>query len=239
MSTTFYDSLAPHFREYADRRRAYLDAVDELVAEGIRGRTLLDVGSGDGVRIQRIARRTGIEQLTLCEPSAEMRRLSSRAEWLPCSRVLDMRAEDLDALEGSFANVTCLWNVLGHVESRNDRIRSLQSMARLLARGGTLQFDVNNRYNIRAYGWRLVARNRLDDWLHPERSNGERPVEIAVGGTIVRGRGYLFNPREMDAMLTEAGLRVIRSVAVDYRTGQTRATRYEGQLFYQVARKGE
>ena len=237
VSSTFYDSLAPHFREYADRRRAYLEAVDDLVAEGIQGRTLLDVGSGDGVRILRIARRSGIEQLTMCEPNEEMRRRCPDADGTPRLRILDVPAEHLDTIQERFENVTCLWNVLGHVASRQGRVRALRSVGGLLARGGTLQFDVNNRYNIRAYGWRAVAASRLRDWLHPGRSNGDRAVEIVVGGTTVRGRGYLFNPREVDAMIAEAGLRVLHCVAVDYRTGQRRTTRYEGQLFYRAGRE--
>jgi 2-polyprenyl-3-methyl-5-hydroxy-6-metoxy-1,4-benzoquinol methylase len=224
VSTVFYDSLAPYFREYADRRRAYLDAVDALVAEGIRGRTLLDVGSGDGVRILAIARRTGIEHLTLSEPSGEMRRRCVEADLVPGARVLDVRAEDLDRLDERFDSVTCLWNVLGHVDSRDARVRSLRAMAGRLSPGGTLQFDVNNRHNVRAYGWRSAFQ-----------SNGDRTVEIVVGGATVRGRGYLFARAEVDAMLAEAGLRVIRRVSVDYKTGQIRATRYEGQLFYEVA----
>lgn len=234
MATPFYDSLAPRFREYADRRRAYLDAVDELVVEGIRGRTLLDVGSGDGVRILRLARRTGIGRLTLCEPSAAMRRLCVAAELPSRAMVLDVRAEDVDRIEDRFDNVTCLWNVLGHVESMRERVRALRAMATCLVPGGTLQFDVNNRYNVRAYGWRSAARQRLRDWRHPERSNGEVAVEIVVGATTVRGRGYLFSPAEVDAMVADAGLRVIRRAWVDYDTGRLRATRYEGQLFYRV-----
>jgi len=236
VSTAFYDSLAPHFREYAGRRRAYLDTVDDLVARGLRGRTLLDVGSGDGVRILGIARRAGIEQITLSEPSGEMRRRCHEADLLPGARVVDVRAEDLDRLEGRFDNITCLWNVLGHVESSGARVRALRAMAARLAPGGALQFDVNNRYNIRAYGWASVARERWRDWWHPARPNGERAVEIVIGGTIVRGHGYLFNRGEVDAMVAEAGLRVIRSVAVDYSTGEIRSTPYGGQLFYQVER---
>src|SRR5262249_10940686 len=152
-----------------------------------------------------------------------MRRRCLEADLLPGARVVDVRAEDLDRLEECFDNITCLWNVLGHVESSSARVRALRAMAARLAPGGALQFDVNNRYNIRTYGWTSVARDRWRDWLHPSRPNGERAVEIVIGGTIVRGHGYLFNPREIDAMVAEAELRVIRSVPVDYRSGEIRS----------------
>lgn len=240
MSEGFFDRLAPGYRQYARLRRRYLDAVDRLVLQGLTGTSLLDVGSGDGERALAIAGRAGLSRVVLCEPSAAMRGLCRIGAGPAGARVdlLDLRAEDLDRLGERFDNVICLWNVLGHVPARADRVRALRNMGALLAPGGRLQLDVNNRYNVRAYGLGTVLWNRVRDWRHPAGADGERPLAIQVDGRLVKGQGYVFAPSEMERMLAEAGLRVLARAPVDYRTGDVRRTRLEGQLFYQLARAG-
>jgi SAM-dependent methyltransferase len=234
MSAGFFDELAPAYREIADARWAYLDAVDALVVRHVQGRSLLDVGAGDGRRALSIATRAGFRRVVLCEPSEGMRRLCAALEPPPGLHweVRDLCAEDLGRLDERFDAVTCLWNVLGHVPTPAARVAALRAMAARLEKGGRLCLDVNNRYNARAYGLLRTLRNRVRDRRHPDGADGERPLSIVVGGRTVRGRGWLFAPREMDALFAEAGLRVVERAFVDYRTGEAARSARGGQLFY-------
>src|SRR5882757_3979090 len=114
-----YDFVAPGYAELSERRRAYLDAVDaeilRLVPKGAA--SLIDVGAGDGRRALQIAKQAGIPQVVLVEPSEGMRQL------IPAGvEVWDERMEALPEMGREFDVVLCLWNVLGHVPSRELRV---------------------------------------------------------------------------------------------------------------------
>lgn len=66
--------------------------------------------------------------------------------------------------EEPFQVITCLWNVFGHVPEQH-RLIFLENLRNLLAREGRLYIDVNNRYNSRAYGWKVVLKNMLRDFV--------------------------------------------------------------------------
>ena len=230
-STDFYDQFAPHYRKYAQSRGKYNDSVDEAVLDSMSGYDMFDVGSGDGIRASGIAARVGARYLLLTEPSSEMHKLC--IETGHDSRMV--AAEDLDHLEGSFGTITCLWNVLGHVD-RKSRCKALSSMGRLLKPRGQIYIDVNNRYNIRAYGLGTVVSNVAKDMLAPSEDNGDVNLEMKLNGHILRGMGHVFNPWEMEILIRRAGLRVARKLFLDYETGEMRATPAEGQLFFQLRR---
>ena len=71
-----YDRLAPFYTRVAERRLAYLEAIERLVLDRIPSgsSSYLDVGSGDGRRALRIARHAALREVVLVEPSAAMRR---------------------------------------------------------------------------------------------------------------------------------------------------------------------
>lgn len=227
MTADFFELLAPHYRQYAEGRSAYLSAIDSEVAVRLRGNSLLDVGSGDGIRAAKLARAAGLARVVLCEPSAAMRRLCPTGFPL-----LDLHAEELDRCREQFDNITCLWNVLGHVATREGRLRALRNLRRLLRPSGLLMLDVNNRYNGREYGWRRVAGNWWRDRRHPDRADGERTFDIEVGGRVLRGSGYVFAPGEIEALCGDSGLRVNERIAFDYRNGRRVRSPFAGQLFY-------
>ena len=118
---TPYDELAPSYGFVSAARDAYLRAVDEIIVSRIAGNanSMLDVGSADGHRAMRIADSARISNVILVEPSAGMRNLclqNTRAEIWP------HRAEELPETEDRFSVITCLWNVLGHIETNQMRM---------------------------------------------------------------------------------------------------------------------
>lgn len=227
----FYDELAPYFREYAHRRRAYLSGIDRLVEPRLTGTSLLDVGAGDGVRASRLAGRAGLDRLVLVEPSPAMAALCRKVGC--CVHVVSI--EELELRDQTFDHMTCLWNVLGHIPSHQRRVGALRKMASLLSAGGSLHLDVHNRYNGRSYGWTTVLANVARDFLRPDRENGLREFDLVFGNRRLHGCGYLFTPAEIERTIAAAGLRVIRRKIVDYDTGDIRRSAFFGQLYFELA----
>jgi 2-polyprenyl-3-methyl-5-hydroxy-6-metoxy-1,4-benzoquinol methylase len=228
-----YELLAPHFRAYARRRAAYLDAVDRIVALRIpdRARSLLDVGAGDGVRAAALAHARGLTTVVLAEPSPS---LVARCRERPAAEVWCVRAEELPLARRRFDVVTCLWNVLGHVPTRQARLEALARMRALLAPGGVMFVDVQNRYNARAYGRPRTLARWLFDCALPSESHGDVVVAWPLGDRSVRLQGHVFSPRQIEALFAEAGLAVARRYVVDYESGQLRRFVFQGQLLYEL-----
>ncbi len=229
-----YDALAPHYREYARSKEAYLAAVDRFILQHCPGRVeaLLDVGAGDGVRGMGLARELKAKRVVLCEPSREMavhcRKLEPHAVW-------EVPAEELPQNEPPFDVIVCLWNVLGHLSDGRRRVAALKAMKGLLTPAGAVFLDVNNRHNAAAYGWLKVLGRRFADFLSPDERRGDAAYEWKVGGLSLPGMGHLFTPGEIEGMISESGMRVTRRLAVDYATGEYSVSPFRGQLLYQAA----
>jgi SAM-dependent methyltransferase len=232
-----YDKLAQHFRSYSEVRAAYLGAIDRLILWRVpAGATsLLDVGSGDGVRAARLAARCSVSRLILSDPSEEM---ASRCRLLEgVTNVWRVAAEELPNAGERFDIITCLWNVLGLVSDTALRVEALRRMRTLLSPGGRIFLDVNNRYNARAYGRLRTAGRVLYDLLRPSDANGDVSFNWRVGGELIETRGHVFRPGEMKRLIEGAGLKVALRRVVDYETGEVRKSAFAGQLFYELAKK--
>ena len=227
--TNPYDLLAPHYREYAMRKSAYLDAVDDFILDNLpasRG-SLLDVGAGDGVRGMALARRIGAGRVVLAEPAREMAALCRMAEAI---EVWQCAAQELPLGPERFDIVLCLWNVLGHLPSPTDRIAALTRMAALLAPGGRIFLDVNNRYNAKAYGRFRVLGRRAIDFVAPDPVRGDAEFVWRIGDQIVPSMGHLFTPGELAQLVASSPLRMRRRVAIDYASGRMDESPFNGQL---------
>lgn len=230
MSSNPYDALAPHYRDYARSRAAYCDAVDRCIRawRPARPDAMLDVGSGDGSRAVRLARALHADRLVLSDPSAPMAALCR--EHAPVE-VLQCAAQALPPTAGSFDVITCLWNVLAHIDAYAERLTALRRMASLLAPEGRLFLDVHNRYNAVAAGRRRVAGRLLRDYLHPGDANGLVSFTWMVGGARIPATGYLFAPAEMRRLFDEAGLAVVQRAWLNYADGSS-AGPWSGQMLF-------
>jgi 2-polyprenyl-3-methyl-5-hydroxy-6-metoxy-1,4-benzoquinol methylase len=228
-----YDRIAPAFARLAQRRKAYLDRVDQLVISQIPAgrRSLLDVGAGDGTRARRIARAGGLRELVLLEPSAGM-----RSNWPAQDQARTMRAEDLHQEQGRFDVITCLWNVLGHIAPAAKRVEVLRQFARLVAPEGRIFLDVTHRYNARHFGAVRTALRFLRDRVSP---GGDVVVAWGAGGAEVRTTGHVFTHNEVRSLSRQAGLIIEKRFVVDYGTGELRRRSFEGNLLYVLRRADE
>lgn len=224
-----YDRIAPVYRHLADRRKAYLDAVDRLVISRIppSAESLLDVGGGDGTRTWRIAMEAGIKRVVLVEPSAGMRKATSNE-----AEIWPIRAEHLSETDQKFDVVICLWNVLGHIPSTAARVRTVSNLSRLLAPTGRIFIDVNHRYNTAAYGWVRTAVRWAYDRIKPDYRHGDVVVSWDVDGVRCSTRGHVFTDQEFRSLAVSAQLVVEEKIVLDYQDGRRRRLAVEGNLFY-------
>jgi 2-polyprenyl-3-methyl-5-hydroxy-6-metoxy-1,4-benzoquinol methylase len=231
-----YDRIGPVFARIAEKRRSYLDSIDQLVISEIPpgSRSLLDVGAGDGGRARRIAQARDIAELVLVEPSVAMQGDTSD------TKLRTMRAEELRLVQGEFDVITCLWNVLGHIFPSASRLEVLRQFARLVSPQGRIFVDVQHRYNARHYGAIPTALRFLHDHLSWKETNGDVVVAWAIQEDIeeVRctTRGHVFTHREFRSLAQAAGLNIEARFVVDYATGECRRWSLEGHLLYVLGR---
>lgn len=233
-SSDFYTQFAPKYSTYAAGRKPYLARINQLIAERIvKGGQLLDVGAGDGERIEEIVRLVKHPiAVTALDDSPGMIQLLSKKSSITAVEA-SIASEHLP-LTQSFDTILCLWNVLGHIETSEQRLQALCNVANMLTPTGKLFLDVNNRYNVAHYGLRSVIRNATADWLRPSKSNGDFPLSIELGSGRLSTSVHIFAPWEIEYLLRSAGLQIVKRTVVNYATGQVVPSIFQGQLFYQL-----
>jgi len=224
-----YDRVAPTLAGMYAGRKAYFEAIDELVLTNLRfgARSMLDVGCGSGLRAAGIAQKADISDLVLLEPSSGMRELIA-----PGHQVWASRIEGLVDTPRKFDVITCLWNVLGHVNTPDKRAAALRNMRAMLTANGLIFLDVQNRYNAQEYGWLKTAGRRLYDSIRPAATNGDVTIRWESGVETIVTTGHVFTRREMLELIRAAALSVQKLVFVNYRTGQQRSSQFAGSMFF-------
>ncbi|HBF36361.1 MAG TPA: hypothetical protein DDW50_03485 [Firmicutes bacterium] len=228
-----YDALAPYYREYAQKKAAYLNSVDRFILDHIPddAESLLDIGAGDGVRGMALAAQKKIQYVILSDISQEM---VARCRQLRPSDVWQAAIENLPETDKRFDVIICLWNVLGHLADRFIRIAALKKMRRLLSGKGSIFLDVNNRHNASEYGWiRVLGRIFLDS-VNPNDKRGDTCFHWKIGNDLIPGKGHLFTPDEIEAIIKESGLSIQSKIAVDYHNGLQSTQLWKGQLLYHL-----
>lgn len=234
MSNEMYDALANYYREYSEKKSKYLESVDKLVINSIpdQAKNLLDVGAGDGVRGMLIAREKKIKRIILCDSSIEM---VKKCRELNPSDVWQINAEDLPETNERFDVIICLWNVLGHIETREKRVLALTKMKNLLSSTGLIFFDVNNRHNASSYGLFKVIGRVIIDTINPDEKRGNTEYEWKIGKKVFPGMGHLFTPVEIKSIIKSSGLRVKSFLTINYNNGNVSKSFLNGQLFFVVS----
>ena len=231
-----YDHMAPYYRAYAEKKSAYINEVNAIICEyaPTGTKSMLDIGAGDGVRAVNVAQQIGVDHLVLLEPSREMAKL---CQGLPVAAVWNNTSDELpDRHAVPFHLATAMWNVLGHIPNRTSRVRALKKTAALLAPGGRIILDVNNRHNASAYGTARVFARRVIDSILPDERRGDIEFFWTVEDRKIPAKGHLFTPREMAGIIRDAGLKISRIYAVDYMTGRRTENLTAGQLVYILER---
>lgn len=135
--------------------------------------------------------------------------------------------------KGSIEVITCLWNVLGHVPSEQERRIALQRMEYFLTRNGTIILDVSNRYNMTHYGIRVVTGNIIKDIFRPYASHGDESYMIHVNKKVsIPSSCHFFSPFEIDALIKNTKLKIVGKKYINYQTGKLMPTFFQGHIVY-------
>ena len=219
-SESFYNDLSKSYASVSENRANYLVSVEKIVSSKLsrfKKEQLLDIGSGDGMRIRRIVSGTEIE-ITAIENSSEMCNLLRTNTAI--ARVYETDIVKFDVQPSSYNYVTALWNVFGHVEEIELGIKKAYES---LAAGGTFIFDVNNPLNIGEYGIYSVTKNFLS---------------FITGVTekrfrLIKGRGetwvYFRSNWRYRKILQNAGFNSLSFLYLNYETGK-KTTPFNGQI---------
>jgi 2-polyprenyl-3-methyl-5-hydroxy-6-metoxy-1,4-benzoquinol methylase len=160
----------------------------------------------------------------------EARRLGVEAH------VVDIASPNFDttAFGGrKFDIVICTWNVLGHVEGSQSRLQAVRNMRAVLAPGGAIVLDVNNRYNAAHYGWPAVLKNMVKDTLNPAKAGDFIANRQDPEGHTMHTFVHVFSRGELHRLCADAGLVPVEEHYLDYDTGETR-TRWSGQMCFLI-----
>ncbi len=227
----YYDRLAGDYDRELDARRAYVSAVDDLLialATRIGARSLLDVGCGNGARLEEILTRAPM-RIHAIDVSPRMVARTRR-------RGIDAHEADIssprtDATLSSLQVdlVSALWNVLGHIPARAGRLTALRNMRSALRPGGRVFFDVNNRYNAADYGWRRAVKNWFRDRIRTKDA-GDFLVSRSISGAPTGTMTHLFCRSEVVELCREAGLIPVEIHFVGYARGTRGRGQWAGQL---------
>jgi ubiquinone/menaquinone biosynthesis C-methylase UbiE len=231
-SENYYDAAAARYTEMSSARRKYLQGVDQIVIQhlsDIHAETLLDIGAGDGRRTKRLADTLGIRGAIAVEKSLKM--AAKAREQLGERNVLEGDAMELELPAEYFDAVICLWNVFGHIPNKRDRIEMLRKVSKSLKPNGKCIIDVNNRYNIRHYGWFSVVCNVVNDLIYKTDAGW---FSLQMNGVL--GKVYIHRPAELKKYLSNLNLKVDGIYYVDYASGALRRTSWEGQCVYVLSR---
>jgi 2-polyprenyl-3-methyl-5-hydroxy-6-metoxy-1,4-benzoquinol methylase len=229
-SKEYYNSIAETYSLQSKGKMAYLNTIDNLVIEKMKGYSnlnYLDIGSGDGRRSLKIAKNLKVRRLTMLDDSKGMASLlRDKNIILNLVSFFDFKTDE------KYDLITCLWNVLGHFSSRKHRLDFFQKIDGLLSKNGFLFFDVNNRYNISFYGFENVMNN-----VEKDRTNNEENGWFLLKNDRVSTKVYIHNPFDIHEYLNGTSLQIQDTFFVNYESGKIEKTFFEGQLFYVIVKK--
>ncbi len=225
-----YDALASCYKSLLESRREYLRKIEEIVVARIQGaESLLDVGAAEGTRTLRIAEAAKISRLVLLEPSAHMRsECDQQVEYWPC------RASEIPETSSKFDVITCLWNVLGHLQNSDERSFVLSRLRGLLNPAGSIFLDVNHRYNAAAYGGTKTFLRMVHDLAFRSEKNGDVIVCWQLEDRDVRTRGHVFTQAELSGLFRTSGLTIKNRWVINYQDGLECKLSLFGNLLYQL-----
>lgn len=234
-SQQLYDQFAPYYQTYSKERAAYLNAINDRVVACARSKnhytTVVDVGSGDGLRIKALTHRLHASTTVLIDNSEAMclraKENTSFKVWFA-----DISATTFPHTKDKFTTVLCLWNVLGHIVGEKARRTAFTHLAQLCDTDGHIYLDVNNRFNLEQYGWKVIVRNVWVELFLPKVREGSVLCAVSITKKMVMDSlCHFFAPWEVRRLARTAGLYVEKIQYIDYRTGKQRRFFWQGQIF--------
>lgn len=229
-SQRLYNKLAKDYRTYSEAHRDYLLAINNIVRKFFFANSkVIDFGAGDGVRIKTIISDLPIKACLVENSNSMLRHIAKN---FSDAMVLPMDFSEKNFSVSSDNDVAvCLWNVLGHLGSREKVLQGLINIKSSLRTGGIAIIDVNNRHNINQYGLDAI-RNILKDIFCYKFSNGDMKFSMHTKNQIIPANVHLFTNKEIISLFKEAGFVVSKRLYIDYSNGNKMLSSLFGQLCY-------
>ena len=119
-----YDAISGDYEDYSLMKSAYLKSVESIIISEIKGKDgVLDIGTGDGRRFDKLIKALSLTDFMSLEPSLQMVELCKKRE-IP---VLHAPVSELCvSIDRNFNCILALWNVLGHISSGLERLDALK-----------------------------------------------------------------------------------------------------------------
>lgn len=231
-SSDYYNKLAKSFQNVSQKRACYLKAIDSLVVLNSKSAApidLLDIGTGDGIRLGLLLPALNVNSVTVIEPSSVL--CEEAKKYLPQAVFENCDFSEANVSSNGYSHIYALWNVIGHV---NDKNGFFSKIYQCLKPGGVFIFDVNNRYNIANYGFFAVAKNILKDIF---KVNKRGFYDLKIDGKL--SSVYIYTESELKGVINNAGLVLELINYINYETGARVRSQWGGQLFMVVRRPTE
>ena len=230
VSQQMYDNLAAGYRNYSQSRLLYLNAVDSIVRQYLAPNfSIIDFGSGDGVRVHNIAKNITSE-LCLVENSYNM--LAKIKDQYPHALILNQDFANTNFQTHTKYNIAiCLWNVLGHLGDEQRVLTGLKNIRKSVCQNGIVILDVNNRHNISQYK-RKAVKNIIKDFFRYKFENGDVKFNISINGQNIPSYVHIFNKYEIEKLINTAGFEIKSKFYINYANGHFEKTSLFGQLCY-------
>ena len=228
-SKKYYDYLSLDYKNHFNKRINYINSVNNLIFSNykkFRFNNFLDIGTGDGFRFKIIKNKLKIKNFLLIEESRYF--YKKIKQHFPKYRIINANFLKVKIKKNTFTHVSSLWNVLGHVKNKNLFIKKVKSILKV---DGFFIFDVNNRFNIKNYGFFSFLINLLKNILLL-RNAAYFKLEVNNKKTKV----YISTVKEIISLLEENGFKVEVIKYVDYLTGKIHPHQFFGQIFI-IAKK--
>lgn len=234
-SKDFYNKFSTYYSDYADSKFSYIKAVDNfIISNSCSGAEIIDIGSGDGCRAQKLSKALRANKLTLLDNSVGM---IQRCKLIESVDVVyaDISNEYFEH-KHQYAIAICLWNVLGHIFDSDKRLIALKNIKSLIKDNGSIYLDVNNRYNVSQYGLLSVIKNMCKDLISRSNDNGNFPLKMIFDGKTISTKVHIFSSSEIENLIRLAGLRIEKKLVVNYSNGKLCKTQFCGQLVYKLSK---
>lgn len=224
----FYDLIAKEYKNISLKKKIYLNSVNKIIIKYLRKKkNILDAGSGDGLRLEKIRKKLKNKNFSAIEPSKKMYGLFKKNSKIP---IKNIGLENIKDLNQKFDAITCLWNVFGHVSTNEKRLNILKDIKKKLNPKGYLIFDVNNRHNAKQYGIiKIIYRVLVDKFFFNEK-RGDAKYEIIQENKKVKGNGHLFTIGEIELLIKKSNFQLKKVYFVNYSNGKVEKTPFFGQI---------
>ena len=223
-SKEFYSETADHYEKIRSKQYLYNKTVDSIIIDSVKDqiKNILDVGAGNGKRGIYIKEKLNASEILLLEESKEMVKNIKR------TAVVDVKVESILDYHSDrkFDLIICLWNVLGHIDDKTNRVIALKKMKSSLSDKGVIFIDFNNRMNVKHYGFKNFIRNSIRTLF--TKDSGWFNLELHG----IKTKVYVHNFSEMTELIKNAGLNIRFMKSIDYSTGEIHKSRFKGQLLF-------